>query len=186
MILKQCMTRRFLILLIFLGSVGVIFYKSIILNKSYESDSPLIGQSVPAFQLPNVFVNGLPLTHQIFKGQVSLLNIWATWCDACQFEHTTLVQISRQFSIPIYGINYKDNPEIIRQFLHERGNPYKLVATDQSGDVILDFGISGVPVTFLINAEGKIVDRFVGMIDPTMWVNTIYPEILKWQKYADG
>lgn len=147
--------------------------------KPSELPSALIGEEVPHFKLKNLFEGQPEFTDQALKGHVSLVNVWATWCYACGIEHEMLMKIKNDYHIPIYSIVYKDTvPEAIR-WLNENGNPYVLSGNDYNGDVAIDFGVYGTPETFVINAQGKIIYRQIGVIDQKVWNDTLYPLIQK-------
>ena len=145
--------------------------------------SALIGKSIPQFNLPSVPgligdigpVPGLPSS--IFqRGQVSLLNVWASWCAPCQAESGELIELGKR-GIPIYGINYKDTPDAARLFLTRFGNPFRAIGTDEKGRTAIDFGVYGVPETFVIDGQGKIVYRFAGALTPDVVTREIMPAI---------
>lgn len=152
-----------------------------LLSPPAKEAAGLVGEPLPAFQLTDL-VSGREWTNNTVKGQVSLINIWATWCDACALEHPILLSISKHYRIPIYSIDYKDNPQVAKQWLAQHGNPYSAVGSDHEGQVALDFGIYGTPETFVINRHGYIVYRHVGAIDQTTWEQVLYPLILKYQQ----
>ncbi len=147
--------------------------------------SALIGKPVPEFALPpiaNVLGDNGPtpgLSSAAFKtGKVSILNVWATWCAPCQAEHPLLIELSRQ-GIPIFSINYKDKPEAARRFLATHGNPFRAIGSDDSGLTAIDFGVYGVPETFVIDGDGKIAYRFPGPLSPEIVAEKIMPAIEK-------
>ena len=147
--------------------------------------SALIGKPVPEFALPpiaNVLGDNGPtpgLSSAAFKtGKVSILNVWATWCAPCQAEHPLLIQLSQQ-GIPIFSINYKDKPEAARRFLAAHGNPFRAIGSDDSGLTAIDFGVYGVPETFVIDGDGKIAYRFPGPLSPEILGQKIMPAIEK-------
>ncbi|MBV1868645.1 MAG: DsbE family thiol:disulfide interchange protein [Marinosulfonomonas sp.] len=105
---------------------------------------------------------------------VKLVNYWASWCAPCRAEHATLELLSQE-GVPIYGINYKDDPEKALKFLGELGNPYRGAGTDENGRTALEWGLYGVPETYVIDSNGVIVLRFAGPITPSILENTIRP-----------
>lgn len=147
--------------------------------------SALIGKPVPDFALPaipNVPGDSGPvpgLSSAAFKtGKVSLLNVWATWCAPCMEEHPLLIELSQQ-GIPLYSINYKDKPEAARRFLASHGNPFRAIGADESGFTAIDFGVYGVPETFVIAGDGRIAYRFPGPLSPEIIADKIMPAIKK-------
>jgi cytochrome c biogenesis protein CcmG/thiol:disulfide interchange protein DsbE len=145
--------------------------------------SALIGKTVPDFALPGI--SGLSgdsasapglSSAQLKSGKVSLLNVWASWCAPCVAEHPLLADLSRQ-GVPIYSINYKDKPEAARRFLANHGNPFRAVGTDENGFTAIDFGVYGVPETFVIGGDGRVVYRFPGPLTPEILAQKIMPAI---------
>lgn len=147
-----------------------------------ELPSALIGETVPEFQIPNLWQENKSFSTKELAGRVSLLNVWATWCSACSMEHPMLMKIKEQYHIPIYSIDYKDNSVDAKNWLHQEGNPYVMTGIDQHGDVAIDLGVYGTPETFVINPEGKIVYRHIGIIDDKVWNEVLYPLIKKYER----
>jgi cytochrome c biogenesis protein CcmG/thiol:disulfide interchange protein DsbE len=141
--------------------------------------STLIGETVPSFSAPSIFKNNPALNEQTLKNKVSLLNIWATWCEACQIEHPMLMKIKNTYDIPIYSFIYKDTREKALKWLKENGNPFTAIGNDEKGDIAIDFGVYGTPETFIIDREGHIAYRHVGPINQQVWDETLYPLIKK-------
>jgi cytochrome c biogenesis protein CcmG/thiol:disulfide interchange protein DsbE len=137
--------------------------------------STLIGKPLPAFHLSNLLDPDKPFTERNFKGQVILLNVWASWCSACEMEHAMLMRIKKDYGIPIYGIAYKDDPESTQLFLNTLGNPYTIIGNDSTGDVSMDLGVYGTPETFIVDKKGIIVYRHVGIINEQVWENEFLP-----------
>ncbi|WP_375465728.1 DsbE family thiol:disulfide interchange protein [uncultured Methylobacterium sp.] len=134
--------------------------------------SVLIGRPVPHFQLPAVAgltADGKPvpgLSSDDLKGGVTVLNVWASWCAPCQVEHPMLMRLSREPGIRLVGIDYKDAAENGRRFLAKNGVPFQAVGHDEAGRVGIDFGVYGVPETFIIGSDGVIRDKLVGIVTP--------------------
>ena len=134
--------------------------------------SALVGQPVPAFALPPVpglTADGAPvpgLTSADLRGQVTVLNVWASWCAPCQIEHPMLMRMARESGFRLVGIAYKDAPEKARAFLGKHGVPFRAVGLDETGRVGIDFGVYGVPETFIIGPDGVIRDKLVGIVTP--------------------
>ena len=135
--------------------------------------SPLVGRSVPGFELPTV--RGGKLDSKAFRDEPVLLNVWASWCVACQAEHPLLLRISETGDVPIYGLNYKDEREDAVRWLDRLGDPYRSSGHDREGRVGLDLGVYGVPETFVIDREGRIAHKHIGPIADKDWEETIRP-----------
>lgn len=163
----------FLVLLVFLG-VGLT------LNPR-EVPSPLIGKPAPAFRLPTVADAAKSIGTEDLRNQVSLLNVWASWCVSCRQEHPLLVELSRKGSVPIYGLNYKDTRTEALRWLSALGNPYVTSAFDEDGRVGIEWGVYGVPETFVVDREGIIRYKHTGPVTPEAWEKTLLPLIQKLQ-----
>lgn len=136
-------------------------------------------QPLPEFRLPELFNTSKMLTNQSFKGQVVLLNVWASWCRYCRNEHELLLNIKQH--VPIYGINLKDDTNRARQYLRAEGNPYAGIGIDWSGEVADKFGVYGTPETYLIDKKGVIRYRYSGSLDESTWKNTLWPLVQKYR-----
>jgi cytochrome c biogenesis protein CcmG/thiol:disulfide interchange protein DsbE len=141
--------------------------------------SALLGKPAPSFQLTDLLSPAYPLTEQQFKGRVTVLTVWATWCYACEAEHPLLMKIKKQYPNLIYGLAYKDDPQMIQIFLKEQGNPYSRIGNDSRGDVAMDFGVYGTPETFILDKKGVIVYRHVGALSEQLWEEELLPLIQK-------
>lgn len=150
-----------------------------------ERPSALIGETLPAFELANLMAPSSTITPKTMVGRVSLLNVWATWCAACKIEHPMLMRIKEHYHIPIFAINYKDDREKAMTWLRDQGNPYLMIASDQSGDTATDLGVYGTPETFVISKAGKIVYRHFGIINQHEWDHVLYPLIKKYEQATD-
>ncbi|MCW8930834.1 MAG: DsbE family thiol:disulfide interchange protein [Gammaproteobacteria bacterium] len=169
---KQSMTP-----LIIFGFLVILLVAGLI-NAKYVRDvpSPLIGKAVPQFSLPTVEDQKQMLTNEDLKGQVSLVNIWASWCVSCRAEHEILNHAAK-LGIKIYGINYKDEITDARQWLQMRGNPYVKSAHDLDGRIGIDWGVYGVPETFVIDKKGLIQYKHTGPVYKDDLDNKIIPLI---------
>jgi cytochrome c biogenesis protein CcmG/thiol:disulfide interchange protein DsbE len=125
-----------------------------------ELPSALIDKEAPAFQLAGQ--NGDGIARDTLKGQPVLINFFASWCLPCREEHPLLMRLAEQEHVPLYGIDYKDKPEAARSLLQEFGDPYRAIGIDRDGRVGLDFGVYGVPETYVLDSSGHIRKRFVG------------------------
>lgn len=133
-----------------------------------ELPSALVGEPFPAFNLPSLEDEQGTLTEQDLKGDVLLVNVWATWCFACRIEHPMLNELSQQ-GVKIVGLNYKDQRAGAKAWLVERGNPYQFNIFDAQGSLGIDLGVYGAPETYLVDAEGIIRHRRVGVVDERVW-----------------
>jgi cytochrome c biogenesis protein CcmG, thiol:disulfide interchange protein DsbE len=139
--------------------------------------SPFIGKPAPAFRLEQLHDGKLAFTPEDMKGKVWLLNVWASWCVSCRVEHPLLVEMSRRNVVPIVGLNYKDKRDEGVQWLAKFGNPYALSAFDADGKVGIDYGVYGVPETFVIDKQGVIRYKQIGPITPEALDKAILPLI---------
>ena len=144
--------------------------------------SPLIGKPVPNFSLPPVQGRTLGLATSDLRGQVSLVNVFASWCVACREEHPLLIRLAKSGAVPIHGLNYKDKPDDAQAWLDRLGDPYTRTGADISGRVGIDWGVYGVPETFIIGRDGLIVHKHIGPITPEALNKTIMPLIDKLRK----
>ncbi len=152
-------------LVLFLSFAGVALYMLQSGRDTSVVPSALIGQLAPETSLAPLDGSGLPgLSSAEFVGNVTLVNVWASWCAPCRAEHPLLMQLAEDPRIRIAGLNYKDKTENARRFLGNLGNPYKSIGVDPNGRSAINWGVYGVPETFLIGADGKIRYKHVGPI----------------------
>ncbi len=144
-----------------------------------EVPSVLIDKPVPEFILPALEGAGVPgfSSADLASGEVVLVNVFASWCFPCRVEHPLLMRLAEDPSIQIYGINYRDKPLDAVRWLAELGNPYKRIGADERGRVGIDWGVYGVPETFIIDREGRIRYRHVGPLYPFQLEETLWPLI---------
>lgn len=164
--------------LVIFAVLAVLFWRGLSIDPT-AMPSALIDKPVPEFSLPALHneagaESSKPLTDAMFKGQVSLLNVWATWCVSCRVEHPFLVALAEQ-GVPIIGVNYKDESVAARQWLQDLGNPYKSNIVDADGYLGLDLGVFGAPETYVVDAEGVIRYKHVGVVDERVWQETLQP-----------
>ena len=174
----------FLPLIAFAALAALFFYR---LGSGDPSRLPsaLIGQPIPATDLPPLpglerdgkFVPGL--SNETFKGAVTLVNVWASWCVPCHDEVQFLEQLSKDKRIQLVGINYKDLPDNARRFLNRYGNPFVATGRDETGRASIDWGVYGVPETFLVGRDGRITYKLIGPITAANLAGTLQPEIEK-------
>ncbi len=142
-----------------------------------EIPSPLIGKPAPAFRLVQLHNQAMTITPEELRGKVWLLNVWASWCAPCRQEHPLLVELARQNVVAIVGLNYKDERDTSIAWLQELGNPYLVSAYDHDGNVGIDWGVYGVPETFVIDKAGIIRHKITGALTPTHIRDEIIPLI---------
>jgi cytochrome c biogenesis protein CcmG, thiol:disulfide interchange protein DsbE len=135
--------------------------------------SALLDRPVPAFELP-ALEGGDGLSSADLKGRVSLVNVFASWCVPCRIEHPVLMRLAQE-GVPIFGINYKDPPDQAQAWLAELGNPFEKIGADRNGRVGIEWGVYGVPETFVVDAEGRIRHRHVGPIQARDLERTLLP-----------
>jgi cytochrome c biogenesis protein CcmG/thiol:disulfide interchange protein DsbE len=146
-----------------------------------EVPSPFIGKAAPAFKLTRLHEGDKTFTPAQMRGRVWLLNVWASWCVSCRVEHPLLVDLAGRQLVPIVGLDYKDTREEGLHWLQRRGDPYLVSAFDDEGKVGIDYGVYGVPETFVIDKEGVIRYKQVGPITPEALDSTILPLVKKLQ-----
>jgi cytochrome c biogenesis protein CcmG/thiol:disulfide interchange protein DsbE len=144
-----------------------------------EVPSPLIDKPAPAFATESLARPEATLSRDELRGKVWLLNVWASWCVACREEHPVLVEFSRRATVPVYGLNYKDKREDGMKWLRQFGNPYTESLYDPQGRVGLDYGVYGVPETFVIDRAGVVRYKHVGPITPEFLHDTLEPLLRK-------
>lgn len=142
-----------------------------------EVPSPLIDKPAPAFRVAQLHDAGKTISPEDMRGKVWLLNVWASWCVACRQEHPILVELAKRNVVPIVGLNYKDGRDAAQQWLRELGDPYQVSAFDADGRIGIDFGVYGVPETFLIDRQGIIRYKHIGPVTATVVEETILPKI---------
>lgn len=143
--------------------------------------SPLIGKPVPQFKLPPVQGRTLGLASEDLRGEVSVVNVFASWCVACRDEHPLWMELGRQRVLPIHGLNYKDRPEDAARWLAELGDPYTRTGADRDGRVGIDWGVYGVPETFVVDKQGVIRDKIIGAITRKSVDERLLPLVRKLQ-----
>lgn len=172
--------RRLLYLLPGLAFAGILFLFFHSLNGPPPDELPsaLIGRAAPATRLPALDAGTRAFTSQDFRaGHVTVLNVWASWCVPCRAEAPALADLSQTHGIALYGMVYKDRPEAARAFLREVGNPFSRIDIDGSGRAGIEWGIYGVPETFVIDARGIVRLRFAGPITDETLEKVILPAI---------
>ena len=146
--------------------------------------SNLIGKRVPVFSLPPVQGRTLGLSSDDLHGEVSLVNVFASWCVACREEHPLLLRLKSDGSVPIHGLNYKDHPDDAARWLNTVGDPYTRTGADRDGRVAIDWGVYGVPETFVVGPDGTIAYKHIGPLNPEVLDRTILPLVTRLREQA--
>ncbi len=169
----------------YLVPVGIFFALAMVLFFGLSRDpsvvpTVMIDKPAPAFDLPPLKA-GQPgfSSDDLKQGRVSVVNIFASWCVPCRVEHPQLEEIAKIEDVDLYAINYKDDPQDALTFLDRLGNPFKAVGADQNGRAAIEWGVYGVPETFVLNSEGRIIFRHVGPIMPEDIEHKFLPVIRK-------
>lgn len=147
-----------------------------------EVPSPLIGRPAPAFTLPLLSDPAKTLSTTDLRGQAWLLNVWASWCASCRQEHEILLDLARRGVAPVYGLDYKDQPDAARAWLARLGNPYTAVIVDAEGRTGIDYGVYGVPETYVIDKQGVIRHKHTGPLTAQSVKEKILPLIGELQR----
>ncbi len=147
-----------------------------------ELPSPLVGKAAPRFDLPAVKGRTRDLADRDLVGEVSLINVFASWCVACREEHPVLVALARRNLVPIHGLNYKDKPDNAAAWLDEWGDPYTRTGADIDGRVGIDWGVYGVPETFVIDQNGRIAYKHIGPMTEEFVRGSLLPMIERLQR----
>lgn len=140
-----------------------------------EIPSPLIGKAAPEFSQPQLYDQNQNFSPADLKGKVWLLNFWASWCSGCKTEHPVLMELAKSGEVPIYGMDYKDQRDEAVGWLERWGNPYPVVGVDQAGRVGINYGVYGVPETYVIDKQGMIRYKQIGPLDSDTLANKILP-----------
>ncbi len=167
---------KFLLPLAVFGLMVLVFFRGLQLDPS-EVPSPLIGKPAPSFELPTLRDPAQTIGSDALQGEVSLLNVWATWCVGCRQEHNTLLAIAESGEVPIFGLNYRDERNAALNWLDRLGDPYVASAYDPDGQVAIDWGVYGAPETFLIDANGIVRFKHLGPLTPLIFETKILPII---------
>jgi cytochrome c biogenesis protein CcmG/thiol:disulfide interchange protein DsbE len=165
---------RFLIPLVIFAVLVFFLWQGLSRNPR-EVPSPLVGKPAPAFTLPRLDAPDKTFSPADMRGKVWLLNVWASWCVSCREEHPVLVDLAKSGDVPIVGLNYKDQPADAQAWLARFGNPYQLSAMDADGRVGIDYGVYGVPETYVIDRQGIIRMKHIGPVTPEVLGTKILP-----------
>ena len=165
---------RFLVPLAIFGILVGFLFVGLGLNPR-EVPSPLINKPAPHFELPQLHEPGKTFSQKDMLGKVWLLNVWASWCAACREEHPVVTELAKSGVAPIYGLNYKDKREDGLAWLRQFGDPYRLSVFDIQGRVGIDYGVYGVPETYVIDKRGVIRYKRIGPLTPDIVKQKILP-----------
>lgn len=172
---------RFILPFVIFLVLSVFLYKGLG-RDTREVPSPLVGKAAPAFVLPLLHEPEKKFSPADMKGQVWLLNVWASWCGACKDEHPILMELSHQNIVPIVGLDYKDKAVDGEMTLKRAGDPYSLVIADLDGKVGFDYGVYGVPETYVIDKNGMIAYKLIGALTVQNLQSTILPLVAELKK----
>ena len=153
----------------FLFILSIFLYLLIIDRNPSDIPSNLLNKNVPIFETKSLFSSEKFISHKEFGNEPMIVNFFATWCKPCRDEHVYIKNFSKEKKVKVIGINYKDDPEKAIKWLKEFGNPYANVAIDKKGGIAIDWGVYGIPETFLINSSGIIRYRHVGPITKSVF-----------------
>ncbi len=177
---KNQILKNILIVLIFVAII-VAFYVLVGQDKT-KLPSQLIDREIPKFQVEDLLLPGKIRTEADFKGKITLLNVWASWCPSCYVEHPYWKQYAKNDDLTLVGLNYRDSKPKALKFLSEQGNFFAWNLFDKNGRLGIDFGVYGAPETFIIDQSGKVRYRHVGVVTPEVYNGTFLPLIEKIKK----
>ncbi len=160
--------------------IAIFLWRGLHINP-HKIPSPLLGKSLPAFRAENLLEPEASVTDANLKGQVTLLNVFATWCATCQAEHPILMDIAREHGVRLVGLDYKDSRTKAMAWLKSYGNPYSMVISDPLGKLGISLGVYGTPETFVIDKNGIIRYKYIGGLSPNVWHDTLKPQVEKWR-----
>lgn len=175
------LTRFAIPLIVFL--VLVLFFWKGLGADPRQVPSALIDHPVPAFSLPSLENPASNLDQSLFRGQVSVLHVWASWCGTCKSEHPLWVDRAQEHAVVFYGLLYKDARFSSQAWLKQHTNPYRQIINDEAGRLAIDLGVSGVPETFLIDAKGIIRYKHAGPLDNRVWAQEFLPRIKRLEEH---
>ena len=167
---------KFVVPLLLFVLLGLALFRGLSLNPR-EVPSPLIGKPAPEFSLPSLQDASYPVSSTELLGRPWVLNVWGTWCAGCRQEHDTLLAIAAQKTVPIVGLNWKDDNAAAQEWLRRLGNPYAVVAEDREGRVAIDWGVYGAPETFLIGPDGVVLYKHIAPMTMEVWNSEFRPRI---------
>jgi len=167
-----------LIPLILFLFIAVFLYFSLNSNSS-KLPSPLLGKIFPNVEAKDFYSDESVLLADLFSDNMSLVNVWASWCVTCRQEHQMMMKIAKSKDLQLIGINYKDTRADGEKYLEVMGNPFDVIVFDPSGKIGLNLGVYATPETFLVNQQGVILYKHIGAIDSKIWEEDFIPHIKK-------
>lgn len=174
---------RYLVPLVLFLGIGVLFWRGLGMNPSYVP-SALVGKPVPTFSLPGVTNPQDVVSTETLAGQVSLVNVWGTWCVECRHEHAFLLELARA-GVPIYGLNVRDDRAAAIEWLSRLGNPYVSSGFDPDNRAGIEWGVTGAPETFLIGRDGTVLHKHISPLTPRIWQRDFVPLLKEYCGPAD-
>jgi cytochrome c biogenesis protein CcmG, thiol:disulfide interchange protein DsbE len=167
-----------IVVLVIVGYLGVALWRNAFKSDPNEIPSVLIDRPFPQIDLPPITGYAKGFATADLAGEVALVNIFGSWCVACQVEHPVLMELARSGAVPIYGIAWREkDPADATAWLEQRGNPYRLVGNDQPGRAIIDLGVTGAPETFVVDRAGRIRYKQIGPITADVWERDLKPVV---------
>lgn len=167
---------RYLVPIVAFAIMIPVFVAGLWRNKG-EIPSPLLDQPSPEYALPALDDPNRIVGSETYKGQVALVNVWATWCVGCRAEHEFLMELSARDIVPIFGLNWRDQRDMALQWLRDLGDPYMASAYDAEGTVGIDWGVYGAPETFLLDEQGTVVYKHISPLTEEVWQAEFMPRI---------
>lgn len=154
-----------------------VFMAAGLTNDPRELPSNMIDRPMPEFELGPIAEGKAVLSPEDLKGEVSMINVFGSWCVSCVVEHPKLMELSEQGDVPIYGVDWRDKPGAGQAWLDKYGDPYALTGVDEESKLAIDLGVTGAPETFIVDAEGRIRYKHIGPITDEIWDETLLPLI---------
>jgi len=165
--------------IVLFGVLAAFFWRGLSLNP-HNLPSAKLDQKLPVFEMPVLGDKTRFFSAESMQGHPAILHVFASWCDVCAEEQVFLLKLADK-GVPLYGLNYKDDPFEAMHWLQTWGNPYRLIGTDREGRIGIDLGVYGTPETFLVDSEGFIRYRHVGLLSAVIWEQILQP---KWEALA--
>lgn len=166
--------------------IMVVGYVGFSLDDRHELPSALLGQPFPEFEAPTLYDEQKIVSRADLLGSPTLVNVWATWCPTCKAEHAELMKIAAATDVVLVGVNYKDVDVKARRWLADYGDPYDVVIVDRDGGLGVELGVYGAPETFLLDAQGNIIYKRVGDVNPRIWRDELAPRLAQMGVFKAG
>ncbi len=169
---------KFAFPLVLFGLLVGVFVKGLDPDRDLkELPSPFLGKEAPSFDLPRLKAPDERISNQDYAGEIALVNFWATWCVGCRQEHSFLMELSRSSSVPLYGIDWRDQRDSALQWLNQLGDPYVASGFDADSVTGINWGVYGAPETFLIGKDGRVLVKHLGPLNRAVWERDFLPVI---------